>query len=275
MVSIWPPNSVSFLKLLGEPPLKGLSLASNFYVAPTTIYTGEWGYLDSTLAMGKIEATDLGYVVERGDGSYMWLRDRLTNPDYLEPDLFVCMRPPGIFTILQAVTGQAHEIEGCGTLPLVAQAANGTQPYLQHQIVARDPSPMDAWAILRLDWDYPPYLYPLPGGNQRRLVDVDRVEEGDQLKLNIRYLYRQQKGVPESGTIVSLEGVRRDGMVCTLMEQTGVDSLSPPSSIRGRVQVVVTPATATKRGPRYESARFTIGGSSDVDACRGKTVRPG
>lgn len=275
MISLMPPDSYAFLKLLGQPPLRGKTLFSNGYVAPMTVYTGEWGYTDTTLALWKLEATDIGYFVERGKGEYMWLRDRKTNPAYLKPDLFVCVRPASVFALLQIVTDQANEREGCGTIPLVAGAADGTQQHLYHEIVARDPSPMDSWAIVRMDWDYPPLLYPLGDGPARRFVDVDRVEIGDRMTLRVRYTYFHQEDVPETGTKVQLEGVRQDGSVCTVMEQTDVDTLYPSTNVRGRFRVVVTPSTATKAGQRFESARFVLGRDANIDPCRNRTVRPG
>ena len=62
VAAIWllPPNAAAFMKLLGEPPLRGSSLVSNTYIAPLAAYTGEWGYIDPSAGPWKVEATDSG-----------------------------------------------------------------------------------------------------------------------------------------------------------------------------------------------------------------------
>ncbi|MCC7370140.1 MAG: hypothetical protein IT306_17070 [Chloroflexi bacterium] len=272
-VRLFPPDAFLWVKLLGQPPFKGQSLVSNNYVAPFTILTGEWGYINTTLALDEIELTDDGYRVDVGRQEYLWLADGRTNPAYLKPDLFVCARPPVTFTILQRVTDQADEIDGCGSVPLVANAAAGGQPYLQHQLVARDTSPYDSWAIVRLDWDFPPFLAPLGGGAGRRRVDVTPEVRNGQTVLRVRYEYRHQEGVPERGTRLRLEGVTGDGGVCTLAEAAAADSLTVPADVRGRVRVLVTPATATKAGVSSASEAFVLGSDPAADPCGGRTVR--
>ncbi|MGE3908221.1 MAG: hypothetical protein AB7K36_02635 [Chloroflexota bacterium] len=265
-LTVLPPNSFAFLKMLGQPPYRGATLASNFYVAPMTAYTGEWGYTDTTLARGNTWLSDDGYVVERGTGQYLWLRDRETNPDYLEPDYYICLRPQTPFTVLKAVTGEYQDIEGCEVVPLVSKAQAGTLEYLHHTVVARDSGPLDSWAIIKMDWDYPPFLRPLGSGSGRAFVDVVQIEEADRLILRVRYEYAQQKRVPEQGTVLRLEGLGPDGQVCTLAEQTGSDTLTVPAGVRGRIRVIVTPHTATKAGPEYDSA-ITAVGDPDANPC--------
>ena len=179
-----------------------------------------------------------------------------------------------MYSTLKVVTGKLDEFDGCGSYPIVRKAADGTQQIFHNEVIARDPSPLDAWAIVRMDWSFRRICTRSETARARRFVEVDRTDVGDQLTLRIRYEYRHQEGIPESGTRVQLEGVRQDGMVCTLMERTDVATLLPGNNMRGRVRVVVTPSTAAKAGPRYESARFIIGRDSNVDPCRGRDVCP-
>ena len=266
-LTVVPPNYFAFLKTLGQPPYRGATLASNFYVAPMTAYTGEWGYTDTTLARGSTWLTDDGYVVERGRGEYLWLRDRETSSAYLEPDYYICLRPQTPFTVLKVVTAEFQDIEGCEVVPLVQKAAAGTLDYLQHRIVARDPGPLDSWAIVKMDWDFPPFLRPLGSGSGRRFVDVVQARHGGQLALRVRYEYAQQKGVPEQGTVLRLEGLRPDGQACTLAEQVGGDTIALPAGARGRLRIIVTPWTASKAGPEYDSAVIIVGGDAAADPC--------
>jgi hypothetical protein len=197
--------------------------------------------------------------VERGRGEYLWLRDREENPTYLEPDYYVCMRPQTPFTILKLVTGELQDLETCDGVPLVRKAANGSLEYLQHRVVARDVGPLDSWAIVKLDWDYPPFLRALGTGSGRRFLDVTQFRDGSSITLRFRYEYAHQKGLPEQGTTVRLEGLRPDGSACVLTEPRETAEIAVPDGLIGRVRIVVTPHTATKAGPEYVSDEIIVG----------------
>jgi hypothetical protein len=268
------PDAYAFVKLLGQPPLRGLSLFSNTYVAPMTAYTGSWGYTDTTLAASSFEPRSGGFDIQRSKGEYVWLRDRDTNPAYARPELFVCVRWPTMWTRLMLQTGQNDRIEGCDSLPLVRKAADGTFVSFNHQLVARDTSPLDIWAIVRMDWELPPYLVPLRQEGPDGLIDIDRLDTGDQAIFRAQYRYHHDEGVPEQGTTFLVEGVRPGGGLCTLVEQTGDSVLRLPEGVRGQVQVVVTPSTAAKAGPSVTSERFIIGRDALADPCAGRELRP-
>ena len=269
-----PPDHFAFLGQLADPPLAGKTSATNAYGAPIAAMTGEWSYIDLTLARGEVVLTDDGFVARQELQTFVWFADRGRNRAYETPDLYVCMRQQGMRTALARVTGDLRDIEGCMDIPIVARAAAGTTPYLEHRLVARDESPFGHWAIVALDWDFPPFLRPLGAGAAgdppsgtgsgqardatRQTVAAELVTGPAGRALEIRYEFAQQQGREEGATRVRVEGLRPDGSACPLAERVGAGTLQLPPTLRGPVRAVVTPRTATKTGPEYASEPIVV-----------------
>ena len=283
--SLLPPDHFAFLEQLSAPPYAGKSSATNLYGAPIAASTGEWAYIDLTLARGEVRLTDDGFVALQELQTFLWFADRGRNPAYATPDLYVCLRQQGMRTALARLTGDMEEIESCADVPIVARAATGTTPYLEHRILARDESPFGHWAIVALDWDFPPYLRPLgadegdtsttvgspaPDGSAgRRTVSAELVPGPSGPSLDVQYGYAHQQGRDEGATRVRVEGMRPDGGTCTLAERVGAGSIPLPPTLRGAVRVVVTPRTDTKTGPDYASEPIVLVDAA-ADPCGGR-----
>jgi hypothetical protein len=258
-LALLPPNHFAFLKMLAQPPYRGASFTLNTYAAPTAAYTDQWAYMDTTLAQARIALTDNGFTVAQELQSYLWLADRRTNPAYRRPDYYLCMRYQSLADALYRIRGAESRDGACSDVPIVQRADSPNQPYLHYQVVTRDASPFDGWAIVKLDWDFPPYLKRLPDGDGQAQVTVEIVPGSGGSALDVRYQYAQQDGQPEQGTVLRLYGLAADRSRCLLAEQPGPGRLMVPPGLSGTVQVSVQPATATKRGDESFSDDVVVG----------------
>jgi hypothetical protein len=142
-----------------------------------------------------------------------------------------------------------------GDIPLVRAVREGRTSYLHPVEVARDPSPLDRWSIVRLDWNFPPFLRPLKGGE---FVTLSASSTGDGTPVEVNYRYAHQEGVPEAGTRVTLFGQSRSGAP----EQT----IAISSTVVGKREFIGTGLVrrnSTCRG----SARHSDEGRADVRKC--------
>ncbi|MCC7368892.1 MAG: hypothetical protein IT306_10745 [Chloroflexi bacterium] len=259
-LTLLPPTHFAFLKTLAEPPYLGQSFVGNRYMAPPAAYTGQWAYIDATIGQARIELTDDGYRVAQELQTYVWLRDRATNSAYREPRYYLCTR----YQSLADALIRAQDLRGyggsCNDLPLVRRADSAEQPYLQYRVTARDPSPAGSWAIVELDWVYPPYLKPAPGaaGASRVLVTPRQTAGG--LSLDVTYRYAHQKETPEAGTMLRLYLREPSGVSCLLREQAAPGPLVVPDGVAGTLFVTVQPSTTEKRGPAYQSDLLQVDG---------------
>jgi hypothetical protein len=158
-----------------------------------------------------------------------------------------------------------------GDIPLVRAVREGRTSYLHPVEVARDPSPLDRWSIIRLDWNFPPFLRPLEGSE---FVALKVSPAADGTRIRVEYRYAHQEGVPEAGTRVTLfgkslcEGSEHVAMSAAVV---GGHDFLLPASFAGGVRVEVQPATATKLGPIYGSIPVEIGSSG---TCRERAAPP-
>jgi hypothetical protein len=180
--TVVPPDSYSFLSRLEKPPFKGRSLVSNTYPAPMAARTGAWGYADTSIFSGRVTLTPRGFETER-DLKYLWFADRETNPAYLKPDLAITViQTPNLSVAMQLKRERAAAPPGTQPLAespgLVQRAHPLQQAFLQHQLAYSDGNHV---SIVRLDWDYPPFLRPdLP----RFLPAVDALTLPEKLNLS-------------------------------------------------------------------------------------------
>jgi hypothetical protein len=141
---LFPPDRLSFVKLLRDHSLQGPGLISNNYSAPFGFMAGTWAYMQTDLRAVMAPSQP----VQTGD--YVWLADRRTNSNYLRPDIYVCFNS---WSTLHALVAEVQSgSQGCAKDPIVERARSGTDGAAPNvSVLARD-TESDRWAILRLEW---------------------------------------------------------------------------------------------------------------------------
>jgi hypothetical protein len=223
-------------------------------------FTNSWAYFDANaaLAEGNVTLGPNGYRVKR-DSAYVWFADRSVNAAYDKPEYFMAMTYQGL-GLAHLTDDKAARRPRAGDVPLIRAVREGRTSYLHPVEVARDPSPLDRWSIVRLDWDFPPFLQPLGAGE---FVGLDASSTQKGTRVHVSYLYAHQEGVPEAGTRVTLlvqsrcDGSGQNAFVSPLLG--GTRDFELPRSFAGTVRAEVRPATATKVGPIYTSDLLRIG----------------
>jgi hypothetical protein len=265
-----PPDGISFFPILSQAPFRGGTFAAYAYGGTVAYFTKNWAYVDgfSALAQGKVTLGPDGYNVKR-ESPYVWFADRAANPAYDKPEYFLTMTyqnlSPGYL-----IEDEAASRPRVGNVPLIRAIREGRTSYLHPVEVARDPSPLDRWSIVRLDWDFPPFLRGLEGGE---FVTLDASPAADGTWIRINYRYAHQEGLPEAGTRVTLFARSRcTGAMTVSPVSGGTREFMLPRSLAGTVLAEVQPATTTKTGPIYRSGPLKIG--SSADACRDDSSTP-
>jgi hypothetical protein len=261
-----PPDAISFFPILSKPPFRGGTFAASIYGGTAAYFNKNWAYFDSdsTLAQGNVTLGPDGYQVSRDD-AYVWFADRRANSAYDKPQYFLAMtflyhglmhgRGPGYL-----MNDESAPPTRVGDIPIVRAIREQQTSYLHPVEIARDPSPLDRWSIIRMDWDYPPFLRQLEDGD---FVHLDASSNGSGTRVRVDYHYAHQENVLEAGTRITLFAWSR----CAGPEQSvevpaivaGGREFILPASFTGTVRADVQPATATKSGPIYGSRRLTIG----------------
>ncbi len=149
-VSALPPTDYLFARQLARPPYKGATIVSNNYAAPITYYTGTWAYEDPTVEQNRY-VTGGGRLAQVVAGYYLWEADRSRNIAYARPQYYVCIANPDLTMATALVALRPRErLTECSRQQLIRDALDGGGA-LRNEVVARDPSPRDMWAIVKLD----------------------------------------------------------------------------------------------------------------------------
>jgi hypothetical protein len=267
-VQLLPPDHFEFLKTLRQAPYLHSSFVVNQYSAPVAAYAEQWAYFDPLISSGRVRLTSQGYQVERDLDTYLWLADRRDNPAYLRPDYYVCMISQSLDTVVYRLDPRLGigANSRCTSLGLVGLASGARDDAMQPQLMAIDRPERDYWAIVKLDWDYPPYLQPLPGAASDARVRLGVSPQPDGSLINVEYAYAQQAGKPEEDSVIRLYRIPSDGSRCLLQEAPTTSSLRLPPDFNGQVQVSVTPRTATKSGQEFFSRVVQVGEPDGTDA---------
>ena len=150
-----PPDTISFLPILSTPPFHGSTFTALSYGATPAYFSGNWAYLDADFAIGEgsVKLGPDGYEVKQ-NLTYAWFADRAVNPAYRKPEYFLTMtyKSLGLAYLTDEKIGRRPR---AGDVPLIRAIREGRTSYLHPVEVARDPSPLDRWSIVRLDWDFP------------------------------------------------------------------------------------------------------------------------
>ncbi len=271
-VQLLPPNQLAFLARLKEPPFKGKGIVSNTYAIPFASTSGSWGYMDPFgLSTGGYRQTADGYEPAL-DFRYLWLADREVNPAYRRPEVFVCFYAPNLGFVAARLADRATS--RCDELGLVKAALSDEWRPFRHRVVAMDRSAANNWALLALDWTTAPYLKPLADGPNPLYVrsDLATLENGGP-GVVVDYLYGQQDGDAESGTVLRLYRVAVARGTCrvdaatalTPMSETRADRRRAPIAIplprdfAGTIVASVTPASTARRGREYFGPIIEVG----------------
>ena len=149
-VSTMPPTSFLSLRQLGTAQFRDQTLISNTYSAPFAYYTRTWAYADETIAQNIFRPKSHG-LLQVSDGHYLWEADRATNRDYLHPRYYVCFVPQTLNIASEVLSLRAGDhLSYCSSQPIVRDAREHAGPFF-NVLIARDPGPADAWAIVKLD----------------------------------------------------------------------------------------------------------------------------
>ncbi len=229
---------------------------------PFAIQTNQWAFHDTGIASGKLNLGPNGYAFPHNP-LYLWFADRKTNPVYSHPDLFVCYVTQDMSVALQRYLYPDKSLQMCFNYPIVRQALGLVPNRLEHQLMKRDEKE-DMWAIIKINWDFPPYL--IVDNKTHESVKVSALREKNNIKLDIQYSYKQQNGVKEDSSLVELRSVTRRKYSCSFgpaiiqtnvhggkvklqfSEKTGVDEYV----------VVVTPKSVSKVGDQWTSAIIDV-----------------
>jgi hypothetical protein len=252
--TLLPADQLGFLPLLEGEPYRGRTFLVNTYPLPIAAATGQWAYQDPTMTQGEVELGPDGWTVHR-DMGYLWLANGDREPGYGRPE----------YMLLHAYQSMGHVMHHIA-LPVetwesswlashgIIQTAMATRPHpLRHQVVARDQSGYNRWVILKLDWDLPPYLKPLPGCADGSRVALHVHRKADGVHIQVRYAFAHQEGVAEAGSAVRLYCVSNPDQPVLVAEKRGENRFVLPDTFCGAIRVAVTPSTRTKTGPEYLS----------------------
>jgi hypothetical protein len=144
---LFPPDRMSFTKLLRDPSIAGRGLISNNYAVPPGFMAGTWAYMqqDPRAVIGNPHPSEIG--------DYVWLADRRSNPDYSRPNIYVCFNSwSNVNQLVAEVLARQTGSPGCSNNSIVKRVQSGadrTPP--NSAILARD-TESDRWTILRLEW---------------------------------------------------------------------------------------------------------------------------
>jgi hypothetical protein len=144
----FPPDRMSFVKLLRDPRFEGRGLISNNYAVPFGFMAGTWAYIEPY----PRALTDSLQPPPNND--YVWLADRRTNAEYSRPSIYVCFNSWSTpHALVAGMSARQTDSQGCSNNPIVKRAqSGGTDAALPHaSVLARD-TESDHWAILRLEW---------------------------------------------------------------------------------------------------------------------------
>jgi hypothetical protein len=260
-----PPDSFAFTKVLAGAGIKpGDGIVSNNYALPFFESSGTWAYTDPAIGTGSLVRDGESYDYLR-DQRYLWLADRRHNQAYSKPAFFVCFYGNTFNSALDALRPLASRSRPCLSLGLVRNAIEPGLGPMRPEIIARDEM-WGRWAIVKMDWDFPPFLAPLPGLEGIQVhVEQNGTEKG--AHLTIRYRYLQQDGRPEKMSRLDLFRIRREGRNCvptgrsvaSVVAEGGRAAVVIPESLHGLIAVRLTPKTATKAGKPGWSRAFAAG----------------
>jgi hypothetical protein len=271
-VAMIPPTQfVAMLKQFASPPLHGKSAVVNNYGLPVAVQSDNWTYYDQEYGTeNNVRQGQAGFEPVADPTSHIWLADKLDNPAYLRPDTFVCMRARNFDTYsLRPPPVRDFDPNDCAALPLIERIERKRQRIVEHKLIDRDHNTPSTWAIVQLDWDFPPYLDRLDNGQSNEVVRLVLTSGSDNVTVQVQYQYAQQDGSPERQSVVRLHAVGGDGKWCVYERSSNRNTFTLPADFRGQLRASVTPRSQTKSGQETFGKTLTIGDGQGTP-CQGK-----
>lgn len=246
---LFPADSLAFIKKLRMPDLKYKSVVTNQYSLPFAYETQSWAYTEGNLGAGEPILGQIGYYFPI-EQEYLWYRNKQTFNDYNYPDYFVCFTPNSFDTVeTELASGEARS-RVCSSNRVVMHSnliksdLNHKTSKQKHIIVFSDESVKRRWDIIKLDWEFPPYLAKNPDTNKYFDIRIkNRI-------LTINYIFKQQNNLLEDETKFKIYIKDSAGNKKLLSEQVGKGgkiNVAMPNS-KGSVEIIATPSTKGKIG---------------------------
>ena len=157
----------------------------------------------------------------------------------------------------------------CADLLLAERIERERQRIVEHKLVDRDRSTPSTWAIVQLDWDFPPYLDQLDNHQPDEVIRLFMTPGPNNLAVEVQYQYAQQKGSPERGSTVRLHAAGDDGKWCIYERSSNRNTFTLPADFRGLLRPSVAPRSETKTGQETFGETVTIGDGQGMP-CIGK-----
>jgi hypothetical protein len=271
-MTLIPPTQLSALfKQFARPPLLGASTVVNNYGSPIAVQSGNWTYYAHFFgAQDTVRRTKARFEVIADPSALLWLADRHVNPAYERPDVFVCMRNPTLASYaIRTSVARDYDQRDCADLPLIRNIERNRQRIVEHKLIDRDPNTPSTWAIVQLDWDFPPYLENPDDRPSDEVVGLVLTPGVNIIAAQVQYEYVQQDGAPERQSIVRLHVAGADGRWCVYERSSSRSSFTLPADFRGKIRASVTPRSATKAGREVFGKTLTIGDGQGAP-CVGK-----
>jgi hypothetical protein len=237
--------------------IAGASTVVNAYATPVAIATGQWSYFDLIFFREEESFDNDGYHVSPQDFRYLWFSDWKSNSAYRRPDYFVCWLHLSFYNVVSPTDYRRH----CGINLTGVRNIREGKTVFDHKEVFRDQK-YDLWSIVKLDWDYPPYLHPLDESFPDTKVRATPIPRRDGIGFIVEISPTQQEGRPIVGVQYRLRVEEGDQSMCEpsprrLFQLTDNPAdLLLPKNFKGCVQISVSPITATKIGSEYYSEKM-------------------
>jgi hypothetical protein len=239
--------------------ISGASTVVSTYATPVAITTGQWSYFDPVFFHQRESFDGHRYYVSPQDFRYLWFGDWNSNSAYQTPEYFVCWLHLNFFDVVSPPKRWT-----CGTNVIGVADVRGGRSVFDHEEVFRDEK-YDLWSIVKLDWDYPPYLRSLDEGSSNTKVHASLIPRTDGVGFAMQIDPTQQEGQPIVGVYYRLYVETRDNPTCADPSRRMIQFADRPADLllpkrfKGCVQIGVTPFTATKAGPEYYSDIMMVG----------------
>jgi len=246
-----PPSRVASLFHALEK-IAGSSTVVSTYATPVAIQTRQWSYFDPAFFHQREALDDNGYHVSKQDFRYLWFGDWKSNSTYRTPEYFVCWLHLNFFDVVAPAKRW-----NCGSWVGLADVRHGRSIF-DHKEVVRDEK-YDLWSIVKLDWDYPPYLRSLDEWSSNTKVHLSLIPRTDGVGFTIQIDPTQQEGQPIVAVYYRLYVETGDNPTCAGPSRRMIQFADRPADLllpkrfKGCVQIGVTPFTATKTGSGYYS----------------------
>lgn len=294
-LKVVPIDGYSFIKRLSKAPFKGHSFVVSTYAAPVAVETGSWAYMEPVLFGGNVTLTARGFKIERDD-TYKWFADLDKENDYQKPEYaLIVERSDWNGDYRRYFSGSGNSESQPKLTDTIGLLRRATEPFSAffHDAVADGDfnSPKGQFAIVKLDWDYPAYLRPLPMSesltsktarrvDQRWEVEIQTIPEATKVGtgVDISSIATERESLDlETGTVRDdywrndLAGGEGGGQILHASQRqeawmhaivTGddlkIDFRAGPHSGRARVAVndLVGEINLDSKQPRIESIRF-------------------